>query len=185
MFFKSCIVLRDSGDSWEPETLSGCPRGRRGRRGVKVTVNPETVIVIPSEGDLPTQDAQDRKVEATLWRDFEASLAAVRASLATTCFPRAIVVWLEYLKSLDRKDHPDYLSIFKRISLAFTSVGNACMNIMWLAAQTMTSNLVARCQIYLCPWVAETTSVNPEDLKVPMHSPFVGEIGWDSWRQCI
>lgn len=59
-------------------------------------------IAVASEVCFFPKDTIDSKMKITLIRDFESSL------VTATCFARAIVSWMDDLKTLMGRDQPDF-----------------------------------------------------------------------------
>lgn len=66
---------------------------------------------------FPPSQGHNRQEGGRLRRDFK-SYSAALVVWASTCFASTMMSWLADIKDLDNRDHLDYRSILKKISLA-------------------------------------------------------------------
>lgn len=73
-------------------------------------------------------------------KDFEADVTTFKASLAATCFAMASLSWLEDLRALKNRGHPDFGSILNKISLVTAFLADTSIDVMRFSARAIASS---------------------------------------------
>lgn len=106
-----------------------------------------------SEGELGPKDSLDKRIDSAL-RTFEHISYVLRASAANTIMSRAAVLWMDEVLQSEIKLPKRILSTVKKVSLAAAS-----LDVLQFSARAMSSNVVARRNMWLRGWGGDSASV--------------------------